>query len=212
MRFQDLDQYWKHIFEMEWESVSEGNKAIAAVILSEKGEIISEGRNKIATYTIPNPRVLHAEVEAIRALDVKKYPNVKSYVLMTALEPCPMCVGTLVMGGIRHVIIGARDAYGGAMDLLNHSDYLRSKNIQITWMDEQLGDIQRAMQSVKEIYFFESEERLQSALSHFELLNKKGVDAAKKLFSDGYFQTKAPKDYAVQEVFDALMERIEENE
>lgn len=96
MRYQELDTYWKRIFELEWISLCEGSKAIAALIVSNEGEIISEGRNKIGEATIPNPRVSHAEVEVIRNLDIKKYPHVKTYTLYTALEPCPMCMGTIV--------------------------------------------------------------------------------------------------------------------
>lgn len=44
MIYQELDEYWKRIFQLKWESVCEGSKAIAALIVSEDGEIISEGR------------------------------------------------------------------------------------------------------------------------------------------------------------------------
>ena len=46
MRYQELDTYWKRIFELEWISLCEGSKAIAALIVSDDGTIISEGRNK----------------------------------------------------------------------------------------------------------------------------------------------------------------------
>ena len=38
MKFIELAIHWKRIFELEWESVCEGSKAIAAVIVNEKGE------------------------------------------------------------------------------------------------------------------------------------------------------------------------------
>ncbi len=100
MKYAELNHIWKRIFEAEWESVCHKSKAIAAVIVDENGEIIPEGRNKMGEVIIPNPRVNHAEVEAVRNLDIGKYPYVKSYTLYAALEPCPMCLGTLVMGGI----------------------------------------------------------------------------------------------------------------
>ena len=43
MRYQELDTYWKRIFELEWISLCEGSKAIAALIVSDDGTIISEG-------------------------------------------------------------------------------------------------------------------------------------------------------------------------
>lgn len=36
MRYQELDKYWKRIFQLEWEAVCEGSKAIAALIVSDE--------------------------------------------------------------------------------------------------------------------------------------------------------------------------------
>lgn len=208
MRYHELDKLWKRIFELEWESLCETSKAIAALIVDESGVIISEGRNKIGEMTIPNPRVSHAEVEAICNLDIIKYPFVKSYALYTALEPCPMCMGTMIMGGIRNIVIGARDDYGGAMHLINSSEYLKSKNIKITWMPQEYGDIQRAFQTIKELLYNEDKEHLNQMLKDFSVFNKRGVEAAKSLVEDDYFIDKKPRQYSVAEVFDMLMEKM----
>ena len=63
---------------MNWESLSQGSKAISALLIDEKGEIISEGRNQVGEASIPNPRVCHAEAECIRNLDIKKIPGAES--------------------------------------------------------------------------------------------------------------------------------------
>lgn len=209
MKYKDLDKYWQRIFELEWESLCEGSKAIAALIVSDCGEIISEGRNQIGEITIPNPRVLHAEVEAVRNLDLQKYPYVKSYTLYAALEPCPMCMGTLVMGGIRNVVIGAKDDYGGAMGLIEHSPFMKTKNIQITWMPQEYGDMQRGFQAVKELLYNRDEEKLQRMLEDFSIYNARGVMAAKKLVAEGFFEGKLLKDYTAEEVYDALAKKGE---
>ena len=205
MRYQELDTYWKRIFELEWISLCEGSKAIAALIVSDEGEIISEGRNKIGEATIPNPRVSHAEVEVIRNLDIEKYPNVKTYTLYAALEPCPMCMGTIVMGGIRNVVIGAQDAYGGAMGLLEQSEYLKRKNINVIWMPQEYGDVQRGFQALKELLYNTNEELLERMMADFSVYNKRGVLAAKELIDGGLFADKAPASYSVEEIFDKLM-------
>lgn len=209
MRYQELDIYWKRIFDLEWTSLCEGSKAIAALIVSEDGEIISEGRNKIGEESIPNPRVSHAEVEAIRDLNIDKYPNVKKYTLYTALEPCPMCMGTMVMGGIRNIVIGAKDAYGGAMELIEHSNYLKGKNINIIWMPQEYGDVQRGFQVLKELLYNTDEERLECMMTDFSIYNPKGVIAAKELIQEGTFKDKKPAFYSVEEIFDKLMVLIE---
>lgn len=212
MRYKELNKIWKRIFELEWESLCEKSKAIAALIVDENGEIISEGRNKIGEIGIPNPRVSHAEVEAIRNLDIVKYPFVKSYTLYASLEPCPMCIGTMVIGGIRNIVIAAKDNYGGAMNLINCSDYLKNKNIKITWMPKEYGDVQRAFQTIKELLYNEDKEHLKQMLTDFSVLNQRGVEAAKSLVEDGYFIDKNPIQYNVSEVFDMLMKKMKESQ
>ena len=210
MKYNELDMYWKRIFLLEWESVCEKSKAIAALIVSEDGEIISEGRNKIGEQTIPNPRVSHAEVEAIRNLDIEKYPYVKSYTLYAALEPCPMCMGTMVMGGIRNIIIGTHDGHGGAMHLIEHSKFLKDKNIKITWMPQEYGDIQRGLQSIKELLYNTDKDKLGRMLIDFSDYNAKGVEAAKKLVERGLFSENNPEDYTIAFIFDELAKLIEQ--
>ena len=187
MKYEDLDDIWKRIFEQEWESLCNKSKAIASVITDENGNIISTGRNKIGEYTIPNPRVCHAETEAVRNLDVSTYPNIKQYTLYAALEPCPMCLGTIVMGGIRRIVIGAHDAHGGAVELLGKSSFLSSKNVEVIWMPKIYGDIQRGLQTVRELLYNEDKAKLERMLTDFSVFNSPGVNAAKKLADNGLF-------------------------
>lgn len=211
MKFSELDDIWKRIFEMEWESVCNKSKAIAAVIVDENGKIISVGRNKIGETEIPNPRVSHAEVEAVRNLDINIYPNVKAYTLYAALEPCPMCLGTLVMGGIRKLIIGAHDDHGGAVELLDKSNFLSSKHVEVIWMPPLYGEVQRGLQAIKELLYNEDKEKLERMLIDFSVYNARGVNAAKKLFEDGWFENKSPDQYSIECIFNELSRLIENN-
>ena len=187
MRYEDLDDIWKSIFELEWESLCNKSKAIASVITDENSNLISTGRNKIGEYTIPNPRVCHAETEAVRNLDISIYPNIKQYTLYAALEPCPMCLGTIVMGGIRRIVIGAHDDHGGAIELLDKSRYLSSKNIEIIWMPNIYGDIQRGLQTIRELLYNEDKAKSERMLMDFSVYNSSGVNAAKILVDNGLF-------------------------
>ncbi|MBQ7003641.1 MAG: nucleoside deaminase [Oscillospiraceae bacterium] len=205
MRYQELDASWKRIFELEWLSLCEKSKAIVALIVSDEGEILSEGRNQTGEAVIPNPRVCHAETEAIRNLDILKYPHVKAYTLYTALEPCPMYLGTMVMGRIRNIVIAAKDAYGGAMGLLEQSAYLKGKNINIVWMPQEYGDAQRGFQTLRELLYNTDEERLQRMLADFSVYNKKGVQAAKNLITEGLFEDLQPDAFSAEEIIDKLM-------
>lgn len=208
MNFATLPMHWKRIFELEWESLCEGSKAIAAVIADENGNIISEGRNQIYECNVPNPATAHAEAEAIRNLDVTKHPYKKSYTLYTGLEPCIMCMGTLVMGGIRRVEIAARDDFGGAMSLIEQFPFSRNKGIQINWLDNRLGDMQRAFQTIRELLYNDDKDKLDRMLTDFSFYNKSGVEAAESLVADGWFENKKPDCYTAEEIFDELMNRM----
>ena len=212
MKYDELDRYWQRIFKLEWISLCERSKAIAAIIIDADGNVISEGRNKIGENHIPNPRVQHAEVEAIRNLDIEKKPYVKTYTLFTSLEPCPMCMGTIVMGGIRNVVIGTHDQLGGAMGLIEHSNFLKSKNIKVTWMPEIYGDIQRGLQAIKELLYNEDSTKLQRMMDDFSVYNKKGVIAAKQMVDNGMFSAKAPSAYSIEEIFNILVDLIDKAE
>ena len=208
MNYRDLQHPWSRIFELSWKSVCKGSKAIAAVILSESGDIISEGRNQISEWSIPNPRLLHAEVEALRNLDIKKYPNLKEYTLYAGLEPCPMCVGTLAMSGLRKIVIATRDDFGGSMNLADYSPFMKRKNFEITWLDNELGDMQRAFQIIRELLYNAEDIKISRILADFSVYNKRGVDAASALVKEGFFLGKNLNEIPVGEVFDELARRL----
>lgn len=208
MRYNDLQHPWNRIFELSWQSVCAGSKAIAAVILSESGEIISEGRNQISEHSIPNPRLLHAEAEALRNLDSEKYPKLKEYTLYAGLEPCPMCMGTFAMSGLKKIVIATRDEFGGSMHLINHSDFMKRKNFEITWLDNELGDMQRAFQLLRELLYHAKDEKTKRILEDFSVHNKRGVDAACALVEEGFFEGKKLADIPASEVFDELAARL----
>ncbi|MBQ8965134.1 nucleoside deaminase [Ruminococcus sp.] len=210
MRYAELEKHWQRVFELEWLSLREGSKAIAAVITDDKGNIISEGRNMTCEAVIPNPAAAHAETEAVRALDRSRYPDKWGCVLHAGLEPCVMCMGTLVMGGIRRVEIAARDDFGGAMKLIDMFGFSRSKGIQVSWLDNGLGDMQRAFQTLRELLYNEDKEKLERMMKDLSVHNKKGVEAAKKFFEDNKLTIDSLSRFTAEMVFDGLADYIEE--
>lgn len=210
MNFNELSKPWKRIFELEWISICAGSKAIAAIITDEAGEIISEGRNRIAESTLfPNFYINHAELEAVSRLDITKYPEPKKYTLFAALEPCPMCFGTIVMGKIRHVIIAAKDSYGGAVNMINTSDFIKSKNIQIQWEAPILGEIQRAMQAIREYLKDTDIRRREKTLQHIQILYPNAVTIAKSLINEAYFDQKELEKMEISCIFNEISSRLE---
>ena len=208
LKFAELPRHWQRIFELEWESVCKGSKAIAAVITDTDGRILSEGRNRIGENSIPNPAAAHAETEAVRSLDTAKYPDPHSYILYAGLEPCVMCMGTMVMGRLRHCEIAARDLYGGAISLMQHSAFIRDRNVEVRYADTRLGEMQRAFQTVQTLLFEQNADKRRRMLTDFAVCHRAGAEAAERLVRDGYFREKQPADYTADIIFDTVMHNM----
>lgn len=92
-----------------------GNLPIACLITIRE-ETIAEAGNALLE-PIYNPG-RHAEIEALRRVDPSLWPRSREMTCYTTLEPCVMCMGTLLLHGIGRVVFGASDPMGGAGDLL----------------------------------------------------------------------------------------------
>lgn len=177
-----ISKAWQAAFEQGWEAFINGSIPIGSVIADENGEIISYGRNRICEKSTLNPKIAHAETEAIQKLDVSKYPNVKSYTLYTCMEPCLMCMGTFVMANLRKLKIAARDGYCGAVHYCNSDSYVASKKIEV---DFELGIfeiVQLVMQSYYELRFSNGKKNRITEI--FEKYNPVAVEIAKILYID----------------------------
>lgn len=209
MKYEELSPAWQRVFALAWESLLQGSKAIAAVIVLENGEIISEGRNRISENVYPNYRIAHAETEAVANLDVKKYPNAEGYTLYAGLEPCVMCFGTIVMGHVKKIVIAARDGYGGAMELTTATEFLRKHPIQMEYADPMLGYVQRTMQAFRELIKNDDVKKRDHTLQAISMVHPESVEVAKKMVENGYIQQAIAdgEEYAV--IFNKVVEELE---
>ncbi|MGI6622340.1 MAG: nucleoside deaminase [Clostridiaceae bacterium] len=168
MKWNDMEKPWQVCFELGWESMKKGSVPIGAVITNEKGEIVSKGRNML--YEDSNdPEVIawhkisHAEMNAMIKVRGFDHPNIRKYTIYTTTEPCPMCFGTIVMVNIRNIRFAARDRYAGATRLNDASDYIKSKNINITGPYKGLEEVQIAIHTAYEIKRYINHEILLNA-------------------------------------------------
>lgn len=206
MRWIELEEEWKKVFELSWISFCEGNLPIAAIIVDDLGSILSTGRNSInISKKFLNPKVDHAETECMQALDITKHKDVRNYILYTSMEPCPMCIGTIVMGNIRHIRIAAKDGYGGATDLCDKNEYLANKHMDIQFMDEIYGTIQIALHGYVELRDYG---RNSSVLKKFRDDYPKAVSAAELLYIDKVLDKCVEEKCPYEDVFDIVCKTI----
>lgn len=94
-----------------------GNLPIGALIVI-KNEMIAEGQNRL-WYPAPNPG-RHAEIDALAGVDSSLWERAREMTLYTTLEPCMMCLSTILLHHIGRVVYGANDPRGGALCVVGH--------------------------------------------------------------------------------------------
>ena len=201
----NLEITWKAAFELGWESLKCGSIPIGAVIIDETGDIISQGRNRIYESFAKNPKIAHAEMEAIQNLDVSKYPKLKEYTLFTCMEPCPMCMGTIVMSNIRKLYIAAKDSYCGAVHFCKDDPYIASKNTQIIFEKDILETTQLTLQAYFELKKANGE--MNHIVSIFEKDSPVAVRIAKSFYVDNYIETAINEEMPFSVVFNQIEKR-----
>jgi len=127
---------WQATLELVWEAYCDNCLPIATLITDAEGVILSRGRNRIRGNRSnslgfrPGNRMAHAEVEASNSLDYNQVDH-RSCVLYTSTEPCPICLGTFYMAGLRILHYASCDPYAGSINLLGKTPHLSVKSIQI---------------------------------------------------------------------------------
>jgi tRNA(adenine34) deaminase len=107
------DQYWMELaYQQALLARDEGEVPVGAVLVSQQGELLALGRNKVQTQHDPS---LHAELIAIREASQKiNNHRLLGSTLYVTLEPCPMCAGLMVLARIHRLVFASRDFKSGS--------------------------------------------------------------------------------------------------
>lgn len=91
----------------------QGEVPVGALVVSE-GQIIGEGWNQMISNSDPSA---HAEVMALRdAARFKGNYRLPACELYVTIEPCTMCLGTVIHSRIARVVFGAREPRAGVLE------------------------------------------------------------------------------------------------
>ena len=123
---------WQAAIEEAWSAYGVGTVPVGAVLVDPQGAIVARGRNRIwdagAAGQIGGSRLAHAEVNALLGL-VGSSVDARTLAIYTTAEPCPLCVGAIVMANVREIHYAAREPFAGSIAILAATPYLRSKEI-----------------------------------------------------------------------------------
>lgn len=99
---------------------AEGNYGIGAVIVDSNGNVIARGHNRV--FQPRHNSSKHAEMDVLDVYEElchEQGRSSKGDVLITSLEPCPMCLSRIITSQINTVYYAADDELGGMVHLLH---------------------------------------------------------------------------------------------
>ncbi len=93
-----------------------GEVPIGAVIVDEKGEVVSKCHNLRETLKSPSAHAEHLAIEL--AAQKKQAWRLTDCTVYVTLEPCIMCAGLMHQARIKRCVFGAYDKKAGALSTL----------------------------------------------------------------------------------------------
>ena len=202
----EVTNEWRTALREAWISFISGSIPIGAVLCDPEGKIILSDHNRKHEAQTINKNISHAEANLLRALDTSVY-DPKALTLYSTMEPCPMCMGTIVMANIKKVSYAAADPYCGMAHLVKTEPYYSSQNISCVYEGKELEQFQLTIQSYCELRYIE-----QGAdgyvLGKFAELCPAAVKTAERLFKTKWLDKAAEEGKDVGEVFDHIITEI----
>lgn len=200
--WKDLSREWKETYELAWLAFCNGSLPIGAIITDTSGNTVIAGRNETCEDHYPNSRTAHAEMYCMRNIDTKKHPSLREYHLYTTMEPCPMCMGTIVMGGIYKIHVAAKDKYCGALHYINYDPWIKSKNMEVYLEEGELEAVQLAQQGYHELR--RSNGEMNRVLEQFQLTCPKAIDVAFIMYQERYLDKCIENNTPYCEIYDHI--------
>ncbi|MEO1043690.1 MAG: tRNA adenosine(34) deaminase TadA [Pseudomonadota bacterium] len=108
------EDWMRRALELATEAAQREEVPVGALVIDPQGNIIAEAHNAPITEQDPTA---HAEILALRRAS-RRLANYRltGCTLVVTLEPCAMCAGAMSHARIGHLIYGASDKKGGAIE------------------------------------------------------------------------------------------------
>lgn len=199
----DISYEWQVTFQEAWKAFCFGSTPIGAALFDKSGNLILSDRNRSREEGTINREISHAESNVLRQLDTTLY-NSREIILYTSMEPCPMCMGTILMGHIKDVHFAAYDAYCGMIHLTESEPYYTGKNVKCSYKGGECELFQLTVQSYYELRHLEKGAS-DKVIKQFEKTNSKAVENARVLYEHKTLDKLAQADTLCHEVYDFIV-------
>jgi creatinine deaminase len=123
-----MDEFMQAAIEEALKGRASGGIPIGSVLVID-GRIVGRGHNQRVQKGSPT---LHAEMDCLENAGRLKARDYQRATLYSTLSPCDMCSGAALLYKIPRVVIGENRTFQGP------EDYLRSRGVQLTILDDPL--------------------------------------------------------------------------
>ena len=114
----ELDQYFMRQAIREAEKAFQADEVPIGAVLVHRQQVIGRAYNQVKLLKDPTA---HAEMIAVtQGCEALKSEHLRGSTLYVTLEPCPMCVGALILARIDRLVFGAREPKTGACGSMVH--------------------------------------------------------------------------------------------
>jgi tRNA(adenine34) deaminase len=117
------EYYMRLAIEEAKEAGERGDRPIGAVIIC-YDKIISKSSSK---YVTRQSDVDHAENTAVMSCAPYLREHGRQCVIYTTVEPCIMCISTIILANIRNIVFAIRDEYMKTKQIIEGIPYLRDR-------------------------------------------------------------------------------------
>lgn len=115
--------FMKEALKEAEEAGKRGDRPIGAVIVH-NGTIIARGSNRINSM---DSELAHAEINAMNQCASYLRKHSRECILYTTVEPCMMCLTTIVLANIRNVVFSVEDKYMEMARFIDHNHYIKKR-------------------------------------------------------------------------------------
>jgi cytosine deaminase len=126
-----MDSFLQAAIEEARRGLEEGGIPIGSVLVhhanGQGGRIIGRGHNRRVQK---GSAILHGEMDAIENAGRQPASVYRASTVYTTLSPCAMCSGTILLYGIRKVVVGENQTFMGEEALL------RSRGVEVVVLQD----------------------------------------------------------------------------
>lgn len=205
--WKQLELPWRIAFEEAWEAYKRGSVPVGAALMDQNGTLVVSGRNAekdFLEHHIHQHPLAHATLNTVLKIQTTAHKNLEHYRLYMTLEPCPLCLGAILMTDIKHLNFAAKDGLLGGTDLTN--SFIVEKKLDIEGPNLLLQSLQIAL---KTVYLLEQDNiKNQEQIAKLSEYCMCGVQAGEKWHKEGLLRKFRKENVPFAEVYEILLKYL----